>query len=101
MSTIATDDLIAAITLVVVVAMVYGFRRDEESERTKTAKVLSLTQALRASRRYNETTVKAEVTLPKSETPAFSGTDDAYRRNHVSVSGERNGFHGTNSIGPP
>ncbi|MGE8453619.1 MAG: hypothetical protein ACN6OP_24030 [Pseudomonadales bacterium] len=101
MSPITTYALIAALTVVVVAALVHAFRRDAESERTKTAKVLRLTQALPASRPYNETAAEAEVTLPKIETSAFSDTEDAYCRNHVSVIGERDGFHGTSNIGPP
>lgn len=101
MSTVTTYALVAALTVIVVAALVYAFRRYAESERTKTAKVLRLTQALPASRPRNETAAKAEVTLPKIETSAFSDTDDAYRRNHVSVIGGRDGFCGKNNIGPP
>ncbi|MBH1540564.1 hypothetical protein U5F73_05240 [Stenotrophomonas pavanii] len=101
MSTVTTYALVAALTVIVVAARVYAFGRDAESERIKTAKVLRLAQALPATRPCNETAAKAEVTLPKIETSAFSDTDDAYRRNHVSVIGERDGFCGKNNIGPP
>ncbi|MBH1635076.1 hypothetical protein I5U65_07940 [Stenotrophomonas maltophilia] len=101
MSTITTYALITALTVVVVAALFYAFRRDAEAERIKTTKVLMLKQVLPASRPHDETATEADATLPNIETSLFSDTDDAYRRNHVSVIGERNGFYGENNVGPP
>ncbi len=101
MSTITTYALIAALAVVVVAALLYAFRRDAEAERIKTTKVLMLKQVLPASRPHDEAASEADATLPKIEISLFSNTDDAYRRNHVSVIGERDGFHGTSNIGPP
>lgn len=101
MSNFATYALFAAIALVVVAGVIYAFRRDAEAERVKTAKVLMLKQVLPASRSYSEAAAEVQATLVNIEASAFSDTDDAYSRNHISVSGERNGFYGTNNIGPP
>lgn len=101
MSTITTYALITALTVVVVAALFYAFRRDAEAERIKTTKVLMLKQVLPASRPQDETATEADTTLPNIEISLFSDTDDAYRRNHVSVIGERDGFYGENNVGPP
>lgn len=101
MSTITTYALIAALTVVVVAALFYAFRRDAEAERIKTTKVLMLKQVVPASRPHDEAASKADATLPKIETSLFSDTDDAYRRNHISVSGKLDGFYGENNVGPP
>lgn len=101
MSTITTYALIATLALGIIVAVVYAFRRDAEAERIRTTKVLMLKQVLPASRPHDEAATEADATPPKIETSLFSDTDDAYRRNHVSVIGEHDRFHGKNNVAPP
>ena len=89
-----------AVALVVIAALIYAFKRDAKNERIKTAKVLMLKQSLPASQSYQEASSEVNATL-EGIADASRDVEDAYRRNYISVSGDRNGFYGTNSIGPP
>lgn len=100
MSSLFTYAIIAAAALGVIAAVIYAFKRDAQNERIKTAKVLMLKQSLPASQSYHDAAAEVDATLEGIVGTSYE-VEDAYRRNYISVSGDRNGFYGTNSIGPP
>lgn len=100
MSSLIIYAIIAVAALGIIAALIYAFKRDAQNERIKTAKVLMLKQSLPASQSYHDASAEVNATLEGIAGSSFE-VDDAYHRNHISVSGDRNGFYGTNNIGPP